>query len=93
MRRNMRKPFFQKSDNTKIPNVMFKWDTKLGACNKEPHTDTLVHTHTDITQTYTQTSTHTTTPLRHLPSVLNVKSGEIQKKRGFTARVTMTLSR
>ena len=31
-----------KSDNTEIPNVMFKWDTKLGACNMEPNRDTPV---------------------------------------------------
>ena len=37
-----------------IANVMFKWDTELGARNKEPHGDTLVRipthaqTHTDV---------------------------------------------
>ena len=32
------------SDQAEIANVMTKWDTKIGACNKEPHTDTIVHT-------------------------------------------------
>ena len=28
-----------RNDKADIANVMFKWDTKLGACNKEPNTD------------------------------------------------------
>ena len=80
--------------------MMFDWDTKLGACNREPNTDTPVHapthaqTHTDIAHTQTTAHTHIHavtrtphTPLRHLPGVLNVKVIKYKKRR-YTASVS-----
>ena len=64
MRRNMAKTF-----QIQIANVMFKWNTKLGACNEVPNTDTLVHTPTHA-PTHTHTDTRNTNSRTCLSAVV-----------------------
>ena len=76
---------------------MFKWDTKLGACQyKEPIIDTLVRTRTEITHTdITHIHAHHTRTPRHFDNcpVFSMSKCLISMKRGYTARVIVTLSR
>ena len=84
---DIRRKIFGQSDNTEIPNVMFKWDSlqTKHQIQTHRHMHPRTHKHTQTSHTCMQTPTHThihattrkphthTTPLRHLPSVLNVK--------------------
>ena len=78
MRRKMANTVVKERPSRDCP-VMFTWDTKLGACQK---THLCKHAQKSHTNTQTPTRTHihaatrtpcTHTPLRHRPSVLNVK--------------------